>query len=173
MWHRDLTGRRFGRLQVLWPAGYLGKFSLVWACQCDCGTMKPIRGSCLKRRTTRSCGCLNSEALSRDQRNLRHGHTTNHKPSPEYKAYVKAKGVCQNPNHDRYQYYGGRGIEFRFESFDDFIAVVGPRPHTGMRLERHNRGGHFEPGNVGWSRYTPPRTAGLGFSGIGASEAGG
>lgn len=48
----DLTGRRFGSLEV---RGYLGKS--MWQCICDCGSLHPAYGSSLRRGATKSCGC--------------------------------------------------------------------------------------------------------------------
>ncbi len=45
--------------------------------------------------------------------------------------------------------YGGRGIEFRFSSFGSFLEHLGRRP-AGKVLDRLNREGHFEIGNVYW-----------------------
>ena len=59
----DLTGRRFGRLLVLGREGtryYDDGFVAVpmWRCRCDCGRETVVMGTCLRRGTTRSCGCL-------------------------------------------------------------------------------------------------------------------
>ncbi len=66
----DLTGRRFGRLLVLGREGtyyYDDGFVAVplWRCRCDCGRETVVRGTCLRRGTTRSCGCLHLEYLRR------------------------------------------------------------------------------------------------------------
>jgi integrase len=68
----------------------------------------------------------------------------------EYRAYYAAKSRCTWTTDANYQDYGGRGIEFRFTSFEQFIAELGPRP-AGMSLDRKNNNGHYEPGNVQWS----------------------
>jgi hypothetical protein len=68
----------------------------------------------------------------------------------ERMAYYQAKQRCQNPSSTKYVNYGGRGIEFRFTSFEQFIAEVGPRP-KGMSLDRIEVNGHYEPGNVRWA----------------------
>ena len=62
----DLTGRRIGHLTVIRRAGsYVppGGFGItaLWLCRCDCGTEKLVNGSCLRRGTTRSCGCRGKE----------------------------------------------------------------------------------------------------------------
>ena len=68
----------------------------------------------------------------------------------ELASYEGAKGRCENPNRRRYEYYGGRGIEFRFKDFYDFYHHIGPRPE-GKTLDRIDTNGHYEHGNVKWS----------------------
>jgi hypothetical protein len=59
---------------------------------------------------------------------------------------------CANPNHERFQYYGARGIRVcdRWQSFDAFLADMGRRPQ-GCTLDRINGEGHYEPGNCRWA----------------------
>lgn len=71
--------------------------------------------------------------------------------SPERRAYAKAKHRCTNPEAQGYHHYGGRGIEFRFESFREFVDHLGPRPTRGYSLDRIDNSGHYEPGNVRWA----------------------
>lgn len=71
--------------------------------------------------------------------------------SPEYTAYCDAKARCRNPRKRRFYDYGGRGIEFRFESFEQFIAEVGMKPTPTDSIDRIDNDGHYEPGNVKWS----------------------
>lgn len=54
---KDLTGQRFGHLQVLKYAGYSIREHAAWTCQCDCGTIKDIAGIDLQKGDTTSCGC--------------------------------------------------------------------------------------------------------------------
>lgn len=72
--------------------------------------------------------------------------------TPEYRAYSDAKSRCQNPNHQHYRLYGGRGTEFRFTSFAEFFAAIGgPRPSPKHALSRQNTDGHYEVGNIRWA----------------------
>lgn len=62
----DLTGQRFGRLVVL-NLDYIKKIKggskVYWHCQCDCGNVKSVFGTNLKKGSTKSCGCLRIENL--------------------------------------------------------------------------------------------------------------
>lgn len=60
----DLTGKRFGKLEVIMrdPDMPRGKnIPAYWICQCDCGNMITVRADHLKNGTTTSCGCINSK----------------------------------------------------------------------------------------------------------------
>jgi len=73
--------------------------------------------------------------------------------TPEYQAYYDAKGRCENKKAQGYPYYGGRGIEFKFSSFEEFMDVLGERP-DGMSLDRIDVDGHYEPSNVRWADWS-------------------
>lgn len=52
---KDLTGLVYGKLTVLSLAGYRDK-NPYWLCRCECGAVKEITTSNLRR--TESCGCI-------------------------------------------------------------------------------------------------------------------
>ena len=58
---------------------------------------------------------------------------------------------CINPKCEDYKNYGGRGIECKFESIDDFRDYVmnelqvDPR---GLDIDRIDNDGHYEKGNI-------------------------
>ena len=93
---------------------------------------------------TSSCGCAQREAATT------HGQAQHGRESGAYVSYRCAKLRCQYPHDINYRNYGGRGIEFRFSSFEQFFAELGPRP-AGKSLDRIDNDGHYEPGNVKWS----------------------
>ena len=61
----------------------------------------------------------------------------------EYKQFTDA--VCRTRTK-----YKERGIEFRFESFDQFINELGPCP-PGLTLDRVDNDSHYQPGNCRWA----------------------
>lgn len=62
-----------------------------------------------------------------------------------------AKGRCTNPNNPSYKDYGARGIEFRFNSFQEFLNEVGRRPSSQHSLDRIDNNGHYAKGNLRWA----------------------
>ena len=58
----DLTDQKFGRLKVL--AKDLERKTnngSYWLCECECGKIKSIKSSSLRRGEIQSCGCLRNE----------------------------------------------------------------------------------------------------------------
>lgn len=82
---------------------------------------------------------------------LKHGESVNGFITPEYQAYRNANARCVSPTFIHFHRYGGRGIEFRFKSVEDFIAEVGRRPSPKHSLDRIDNDGHYEKGNVRWA----------------------
>ena len=69
----------------------------------------------------------------------------------EYMAYHDAKRRCTNPYHEiNKKNYKDKGIKFLFESFDQFIAELGPRPDN-TSLDRIDNDGDYVGGNVRWA----------------------
>lgn len=61
----DMTGQRFGRLLVLENVESKtqpnGKKRSMWKCKCDCGNIKIIGGTNLRKGDIVSCGCYRAE----------------------------------------------------------------------------------------------------------------
>ena len=60
----DLTDMTFGRLTVVGRAprpAYHARKGAWWLCRCECGKEVGVPGTSLRRKRTRSCGCLRSD----------------------------------------------------------------------------------------------------------------
>jgi hypothetical protein len=144
----NLTGQELGRLTVLgfkrMPNGKSG-----WYCSCSCGNLKLIDAYNLSKRITNSCGCLAIELNIK--RCTTHGHCSRGVKSPEYRSYRHAKHRCNNPNNLAYDDYGGRGIKFLFDSFEQFLDELGVKPSPEYSIDRIDNDGNYERGNVRWA----------------------
>ena len=57
---KNEIGNKYGKLTVISRAETDKKHHLYWNCQCECGTIVQVSGSCLRSGHTKSCGCVNS-----------------------------------------------------------------------------------------------------------------
>jgi hypothetical protein len=156
----DLKGKKFGRLTVLRIAK-LANHYFWWWCKCECGNIKSIRGSRIACGNTKSCGCIRREksrihCTQLGKSNFTHGATRGGKWTREYLTWFSMRQRCENPNHTKYLYYGGRGISVceRWQKFENFLMDMGPKP-KGLTLDRHpNNDGNYEPGNCRWATWS-------------------
>ncbi len=58
---KDFSGRRYGRLIVLYRNGQNRHGAAIWRCRCDCGNEKNVLGFNLTSGCTTSCGCFSIE----------------------------------------------------------------------------------------------------------------
>lgn len=142
---KNLTGQRFTLLTVISIHSKDARHNICWICRCDCGYWCVKPAFALVGGRARSCGKHPLNNL------LAMYAPTGDKYKAERRAFAGAQSRCWQPSHQAYVWYGGRGIEFRFNSFDEFFADIGKRPSNQHSLDRIDVNGHYEQGNVRWA----------------------
>lgn len=152
----NFIGQKFNKLTVICAVGKTGNRSILWECVCECGGKAITTSGSLKSGHTRSCGCLQKEWAKSGVHAI-HGESKGGKVSTEYKAWTGMKERCLNPNGDRYNDYGGRGIKIcdRWvgdNGFQNFLSDMGRKPSSKHSLDRfpNNDTGHYGPDNCRW-----------------------
>ena len=145
----DLTGQVFGYLTVLRREGTRRKYAL-WRCRCTCGKECLAASNLLKEGRKKSCaldGHYNLEYLK-----ARPPGITAANPS-EHSSWQKMWERCTNPNHERYKYYGARGITIceAWKSFPQFLKDLGQKPTPKHTVDRIDNDKNYEPANCKWS----------------------
>lgn len=143
---KDRTDVRYGRLTAISYEMRGGR--AWWRCLCNCGKETTVLGASLGNGSTTSCGCLQREVAH----NLRFKHGGVN--TSTYRSWYNMKTRCTYPSHLSYKDYGGRGIKVCWRwlnSYENFLADMGPRPGPGYSIERKNNDGNYEPDNCKWA----------------------
>lgn len=143
----DLTEQIFDRLTVIKRVDDDKYGHPRWLCKCNCGNQKVVSGYNLKNGSTKSCGCLCKEKITRNRLSK----------TKIGRRWYSMNQRCNNKTNIGYKNYGGRGISVcerwsikNPKGLENFYADVGDPP-KGMSLDRVNNNGNYEPNNWRWA----------------------
>ena len=144
----DMTGKRIGRYTVNRYVGNDKHGNALWECTCDCGTVKNVLGSTLRKGTVISCGCYHKEDLKKrlTTHNLTHTRIRG--------IWNCMKQRCYNKNHQAYKYYGGKGVTICDEWKNNFLPFYQWSMAHGyddtLTIDRIDTTKGYDPTNCRW-----------------------
>ena len=117
--------------------------------KCKCGKTFESHIASVKRKNTKSCGCLHvQKTLNMCNNNKTHGKARH----PLYHIWQSMKYRCYNKNSAEFKNYGGRGIKVceTWHDINNFIEDMYPTYKKGLQLDRINNNESYSFNNCNW-----------------------
>lgn len=140
----EFIGQRFGRLIILGvgPNKRGSGSKTIATVQCDCGKTKQVFFDSVRRGTTKSCGCLNSEIASErfKKDNTTHGLSRH----PLYIVWTAMHNRCYNQKDISFCNYGAKGVIICKEWREDFMSfynwAINNGWEAGLQIDKDIKG---------------------------------